>query len=147
MSVPRQELGLEAQVARGSTEELVLVHKDASFYAKITLWEWLIYWHSFEIGRVSVRFVINWNVTQRRASPYLRHDKSLAGVQLMTSQNPGQWRALFWVRLEMFHVRMEAPRSCGRVGTPQCHQEWSLALEFVLFSWIGIFFPCQWPFN
>ena len=36
-------------------------------------------------------FVINRNVTQRRAFPYLRHDDSLRRVQPMTSQNPRQW--------------------------------------------------------
>ena len=74
---------------------LSAVHKDAYFYAKIILWEWRISWYFFKIGIVPVGFVINRNVTQRRAFPYLRHDDSLRRVQPMTSQNPRQWLTLF----------------------------------------------------
>ena len=116
------------------------VHKDASFYAKIILCVWRICCCFLKIRRVSRRFVIKRNVTQRRAFPYLRHDECLTGVQPRTSQNLRQWRTLFW------SAPRNAPCSNGShtlvwpCGTPQFHHERCLTLEFVLFSWFGTSF-------
>ena len=88
------------------------------------------------IGIVSMRLDMDWNLPNV-LFPMLAMTKAWQVFNRwrhIIRDNGGHY---FEARLEKRHVRIGALRSCGRLRTPQYHQEQSLALEVVLFSWIG----------